>query len=272
MSSSIPNYISEWADYPADYQPDYLAPAEFDADDLAALLEWDDNDTEDADAEQFEWDEPEPLVEYNDELRQPLYVLDEYDVDALGINLRIDQWVAGIDAASAIQRYSIVELLRKLGYNRLRRWLPWLDKQQWTGESLLLFLRFRLHWESSPHWWESSYWDWRAHCWYPTRSRYSLSLDDTYDLVHRRLDCRPNEIIDEVWLGDWLDLALWRHGFRSFASFTVFRAGFADSDNWQQYIEWYSTDDLGGNETGSRWNNGHRLYRYGPPIWFAEQN
>ena len=267
------NYTNQWPDDPAGNRADYLTPAEFEAyaDDPEGLLEWDDDDMESADPDGFEWDEPEPLAEYDDELRQPRYVLDEYD-GALGIDLRIDQWVARIDFTSAIQRYSIKEILKGLGNNRLRWWLSWLDKQQWTGESLLLFLKFRVHWEASPHLWESSYWDWLGRCWYPTRSRYSLSLDDTYELVQRRLDHLPSEIIDEAWFGDWLNMALWQHGFRSFASFAVFRAGFAGGDNWLRHVEWYASDDMDDDKTGSHWRNSHHLYRYGPPVWFAEQN
>ena len=274
MTSPRSDYISESPDAPADNRSDYIVPADFDAyeDDLDELLKWDDADVEDADADRFEWDEPEPLVEYDDELHQPLYVLDEHDDDELGIDLRIDQWVARIDSASITQRYAIKEILREFGNSRLHRWLLWLDKQPWTGESLLLFLRFRVYWEASPHLWESSYWDWLAGCWYPTRSRYNLSLDDTYELVHRRLDCLPSEIIDADWFGDWLDMALWQRGFRSFASFAVFRAGFVGDASWQRDIDWYASDGLDNDETGQRWVNGHRLYRYGPPIWFAEQN
>lgn len=267
-------YIHGWVDSPVDDQSDYLAQAEIDSDTdgLDILLELDDDEIEVTDADDSEWDEPEPLVEYDGELRRQLYVIDEYDDDTLGIDLRIDQWVAGLDAINIIQRSLVAELLRKFGRNRLRRWLLWLDKQQWTGESLLLFLRFRVHWESNPHLWEYSFWDWRANCWYPTRSRYSLSLDDTYELVCLRLDCHPSEIIDETWLGDWVNLALWRHGFRSFASFAKFRAGFTSSNGWLRHIDWYALDDLDGDEGISRWQNGDRLYRYGPPTWFAEQN
>ena len=257
-------------------EDDDLDPEEPAESDGGLLDEWDqwdgDLDEFDPDEDADEWDEPEPLVEYDGELRRPVYVIGGDDDATLGIELRIDQWVDEIDDVKAKQRYSITELLKELRYSRLRRLLPWLAKQRWTGESILLFLRFRVHWESSPHWWANSHWDWRTRCWYPTHSRYNLSLDDTYELVHRRLDYRPNEIVDATWLGDWLNLALWQHGFLSFASFAVFRAGFSVGDNWLRYIDWYARNDLDSNETGSRWSNGHHIYRYGPPLWFAEQN
>ena len=258
---------------PVDGNSDYLPLAEFDdvENELDIQLEWWAED-EETDADELEWDEPEPLAEYDSELRQWLYVIDDYDDAALGVELRLDQWVATIGTANLFQRHVAAQLLRDIGNNRLRTWLPWLSKQQWTGESLVLFLRFRAHWESNPHWWEYSYWDWRARCWYPTRNRYSLSLEDTYQLVHLRLDCPTKEMIDEAWLADWLDLALWEHGFRSFASFALFRAGFSNGDNWIRHIDRYALDDSHSNETGSRWNNEHRLYRYGPNPWFAEQN
>ena len=237
---------------------------------LDVLPDWED-DLDEIEDDELDWDDPEPLAEYDSELQQPLYVIED-DGDGFGVELRIDQWVAEVDSANATQRRLIAELLKGLGYNRLRQWLPWLDNQHWTGESLLLFLRFRVHWESSPHWWEHSYWDWRTRCWYPVRRRDSLSRDDTYELVQLRLDYPPHKVIDETWLADWLDLALWQHGFRSFASFAVFRARFAPGDDWQRHIEWYAPVNWDDDEVEHRWNHGHHIYRCGPPVWFAEQN
>ncbi len=265
--------MKEFIDFPDDYKPANLSPSEFD--NVTGALDdfpnWDD-EVSWQDTDSIDWDEPEPLAEYDSELRQPIYSMDDDDDGSLRIELRIDEWLAKLDTISAVERCLMVELLNEIGYGRMGWWLSWLDKQQWTNETLLLFLRFRAHWESRPHWWEYSYWSWRAHCWYPTRSRYSLSWDGTYELVHRRLDCRPDEIIDETWLGDWLDMALWRHGFRSFASFAIFRAGFESGNNWMQQIDWHEPDDWSQNGLGSRWNNGSRLYSYGPPTWFAEQD
>ena len=235
-------------------------------------LDWDD-DSDSDDADGIEWDEPEPLAEYDGELRQPLYAIDNDDA-ALSSELRIDQWVATkLGTAASDQRGQIAELLGELGSNRLRRWLPWLDKQKWTAGSLLLFLRFRLLWDLNAHWWEYSFWDRRSYCWYPRRSRYTLSLTDSYDLIHCRLDHTPSEVIDQTWLGDWLELALWQCGFRSFASFAMFRAGFERSENWQRLLDWNTADNLGGDEEASyRRINGYRRYRYGPPLWFDGQD
>ena len=246
---------------------------ELDDDDayLGIPLDWDD-DVVSSDEDSPEWDEPEPLAEYDGELRQPLYAID--DDDALGIELRIDQWVAAKLGATPIDQHDqIVELFGEFGGNRLRSWLPWLNKQEWTAGNLLLFLRFRLIWDSNPHWWEYSFWDWRSYCWYPTRNRYTLSLSDSYELIHRRPGHSPKEIIDETWLGDWLELGLWKCGFSSFASFAVFRAGFELNDNWQRHLDWSTTDNSGRDgEDSDRRINGHRRYPYGPPLWFDRQD
>lgn len=236
-------------------------------------LDWDD-DLASADEDESEWDEPQPLSEYDGELRQPLYAIDEDDDDALGVDLRIDQWLATkLGSATSNQRGQIAELLGEFDSQRLRRWLPWLDKQEWTAGSLLLFLRFRIVWDLNPHWWEYSFWDWRSYCWYPTRNRYILSLNDSYDLIHRRLDHSPKEIIDETWLGDWLELALWQRGFPSFASFAVFRAGFEPSENWQRHLDWNTVDDSGRYDGASdKHVSGYRRYRHGPPLWFNRQD
>lgn len=240
---------------------------------LGIPLDWDD-DFASVDAGGDEWDDPEPLTEFDSELRQPLYAIDEDDDDTLASKLRIDEWVATrLRAATSNQRDQIAKLLEELGNSRLRRWLPWLDKQEWIGDSLLLFLRFRLHWDLNPHWWEYSYWDWRAHCWYPTRSRSALSLTASYELIHRRLGHSPNQIIDETWLGDWLELGLWKCGFASFASFAVFRAGFEPGENWQRHLDWNATDNLGRDgEVLDRRIKSYRRYRYGLPLWFGGQD
>ena len=234
-------------------------------------LDWDE-DLEPSEEDEPEWDEPEPLTEYDSELRQPLYDIE--DDTAISSELRIDQWVATkLGNATNNQRGQIAELLGEFDGRRLRRWLPWLDKQEWTAGNLLLFLRFRLVWDLNPHWWEYSFWDWRSYCWHPTRNRYALSLTDSYDLIHRRLDYSPKEIIDETWLGDWLGLALWKRGFPSFASFAVFRAGFAPSENWQRQLDWNIADDAGSNYEASDGRvNGYRFYPYGPPVWFNAQD
>jgi hypothetical protein len=88
-----------------------------------------------ADEDESELDEPQPLSEYDGELRQRLYAIDEDDDDTLGVGLRIGQWVATkMESAVSNQRGQIEEFDSK----RLRRWLPWLDQQEWTAGNLLL--------------------------------------------------------------------------------------------------------------------------------------
>ena len=278
MASQQTNHASGWDDFSGvvQFEGNGLAGLEPEsqiaAGDFDALPDWDDefdsNATDDSD-----WDEPELTAEYDSELRQPLYVIEDDD-PALAGELRIDQWVAvKLGAFTSTQRGEIAELLRDLNPNRLRRWLPWLGQQEWTGDSLLLFLRFRELWDSTSHWWECTFWDHRAKCWYPTRNRYSLTLNDAYDLVMSRLGFRPREVIDEAWLGDWIEMKLWQHGFLSFASFAAFRARFGRGESWMRQVEWYVQDVSDSSDAGtSRRANGYQLHRYGPPLWFAEQD
>ena len=195
------------------------------------------------------WDEPEPLAEYDPGLRQPRLEIDNVADKGLIGELRIDRWISTIDGTTAIQRERVISLLRRFDDNRLRRWLPWLGKQQWTGDSLVLFLEFRAIWDRRPRWWESNYWDVGLRCWRPAShpGRASLSMDDSYRLVHHRLGCRPSEVIDEAWFEDWSEgweeSALWVREFLSFASFAVFRAGIEPSENWKAHLNWDNLDD-----------------------------
>lgn len=281
MANHQTKYTTEWGDFSdcerfteeaqAGLEPD----GQIAGDDCDGLLEWDDewdvNDSDDLG--EADWDEPDPIAEYDSELRQQLYVI-ENDDDILVSEFRIDWWITtNLVALSSVQRDEIAGLLRNLNPSRRRRWLPWISRQPWTNDSLLLFLRFRELWDANPHWWESTFWDWRAGCWHPTRNRYSLSLNDAYDLVTSRLGFRPREVIDEAWLSDWIDLELWQHGFRSFASFAVFRARFGNSENWIRHLDWHDQGGHSGDgaETNRRINV-YQRYHYGPPLWFSEQD
>ena len=255
---------------------DYLSLVDLDdAAETEALPEWDDEDDLD-DVNGIYHDDLEPLSEYDSELRQPLYVIDEDDA-TLSNELMVDRWVAtSLRNATGIEKERISALLRQLTGRRLRYWLRWVEQQEWNGHSLLLFLRFREHWNANPHWWECSFWDRRMVRWHPTRSRYSLSLDASYELVQRRLGHSPGAVIDESWLGDWLELRLWERGFPSFASFAVFRAGFQLGENWQRHLDWDPADDGDGFRYGQNGlemrANLYWAYRCGPPLWFLDQD
>ena len=186
-------------------------------------------------------DEPEPLAEYDSELARPLYQID--DNEGLSQALKVSEFVAAIELIDEDQRQEISELLLEFSVTRLRRWLPWLCSQKWTGRVLLLFLTFREQWESSPEWWEATFWDARFECWRPMWSRYSLSRDDLLELVHQRPNHSADQIIDESWLHDWVQFGLWRYGFLSFGGFALFRASMTDSDNWRRHVDWFAPID-----------------------------
>ena len=228
------------------------------------------------------YDEPEPLAEYASGLRERLYAPDG-DISELSQKIRIDEFIASIDDATEIHQSQIAELLRDCSAARLRRWLPWLRDQYWTGHSLLLFLEFRLnHWQENPQWWESSFWSsWLGH-WWAESGPGVLSLDATYALVHDRINYSPDEVIDETWLKDWDDFAAWRLGVSSFANYAVFRAGLDDGDDWRNLLrknaeaslaeESNSTDrgNIGLATTSEVYKAHPRLY--GVPPGFAVQD
>ena len=260
---------------------------------LAILLEWDDGRPNDISSalidtlDDFEGVvayqvEPEPIAEYDSELGQPLYGLDD-DITDLSRKIKISEWVASIGHTTATLFQEIVRLLEGFSIAHLRSWLPWLRKQDWTGQSLLLFLKFHLYWEANPHWWEASFWDRRLGCYRPTWSRYSLSRDDQFDLVKRRLDYSPAEVIDKAWFEDWEHLALWEYGYPSFADFALFRSILKNGEDWRSFIDWYATSAsvrdirvLGDSpsEKGdpSHLSHQHGLPQYGLPLWLAEQD
>ena len=240
-------------------------------------------------------DEPEPLAEYDSDLSETLYELDS-DVSNLTLRLRVNEFIAGVEHAKDTHRNEIIEALNELSSRRLSHLLRWMEQKKWTGNSLLLFLRFRAEWDDNPDWWEYIVWN----PGFDSLWRYSnpgvLSRDACYELIHSRLHCEPDEVIDESWYEDWDYLVLWKHGFPSFASFALFRAGLNDNEDWKSLLEFVTNVEVTESDSFSDIYNAykggyitsvidsltgkHRVaddyspYRrsYGPPQWFAIQD
>ena len=198
------------------------------------------NDTQSIDVSAFE--EPEPDKEGKSNLRQSLY--DQYD-RYLNISqkIKINEFIATLEAVEEDQISHIVELLEGLGNAKLMRWLPWLRDQVWTGASLSLFLEFRVIWESTPQWWETSFWSDRDgwHLYYNT---YSMNLDDTYELIQSRLGHSSDEVVDKRWVEEWESQTPWCYGFLSFASFIIFRSVLNDHADWRTHVDYDAEADL----------------------------
>ena len=255
---------------------------------MSALLEWDEINFSDAEfghhsglngeaVDDTYLDEPEPLIEYDSLLRKPLYQVDIDDSD-LFRTFPVDQLVSSIDEMNDSQAGESTDLLLDFSTSRLRIWLPWLRRQNWTGESLLLFLQFRVYWEENSGLWEASFWDSRFGCWRPTWSRYNLSRDDQFDLIQSRMGHSPESVIDGAWFQDWERFALWKYGFQAFAEFALFRALIADGEDWRNLVDWYHSNSIVQNDHQSEdgWSIDGLISRTdkrsSPVFWFASQD
>ena len=171
-----------------------------------------------------DYDEPEARAEFDSNRREELYVGIDLTSD-LSRSIKINEFISGIQETNAEERRQITELLKDLSAKRLQIWLHWLRNQLWTGQTLLLFLEFRLnYWEANYEWWDCVFWNRGLRCWWTQPSSSALSLDDTYELVHMRQTLTPERIIDSEWVTDWNDFMPWRFGIESFANFAVLRA------------------------------------------------
>ena len=240
-------------------------------------------------------DEPEPQAEYDSDLSQTLYESDP-NIPNLTLRLRVDEFIASIEYTTDSHRDEIIEALNELSGRRLSHFLRWTKQKQWTGHSLLLFIKFRAVWDDNPDWWEYIVWN----AGLDTLQRYSnpstLSRDACYELIHSRLHCGPHEIIDEHWYEDWDNFVLWKRGFPSFTSFALFRAGLKDREDWWSLLDFTNNVEetlndsfpevykayKGGYITAivDSLTDNHRVvddytpFRrpYGPPQWFAIQD
>ena len=187
-------------------------------------------------------DEPEPYAIYDGELSESLHVPDADDGDT-SQQLSVNQFISEIADATQAEQAQISELLENMSRARLRRMLSWLKEQDWTGNTLLLFLEFRLeHWEENQHWWDYTFWNSQIGHWWTYSSPYILSMDATYLIVQSRSNCSPDGVVEESWLNDWNELALWRRGFSSFAAFALFRAGIREGEDWWELMRFYASD------------------------------
>ena len=237
-------------------------------------------------------DEPEPLAEYDGDLAEPLYNQDG-DIANLSQKLSADEVIARIECATNDERTQISAMLSEFGSRKLSKWTPWLKGKKWTGQSLLIFLEFLDLWNENPQWWEYSVWSQWLDRWWTYSNSGVLSRDACYDLIHHRLQYEPENVIDETWLKDWDDLALWKRGFHSFASFAVFRAGLSEADDWRDHVSPHLVDELDGDSRPialyrtpndydshsilfsliggySVWED--TLLHKGRPLWFAVQD
>ena len=255
---------------------------DWNSEELEEVNPWDDGSLQELAIVQ-EFDEPEPLREFDPDSREPLYVAYS-TITSLSIDLKIDELVARVSDASDAERQGITELLSEITVGRLRTWLTWMRDKAWTGASLLSFLEFRVnHWEASPQWWEGAFWSPRLDRWWWTQSTpNTLSLEATYMLFQARSDLPPDEVIDDTWLNDWEDFGVWRSGFSSFAAFAVFRAALRDDEDWRDQLAWTSeayfmneTDSAvrsGLYTSVSSWNDRPPRHAHGPAPWYARQD
>ena len=192
--------------------------AKLSAEDLEALAALDHAETQLAGGLKQDWDSANSyeavaddaalFAEYDSDLRQPAYDLTDNRLDRR--ELKLDRFLSRVPHASPTQREEIASRLREFSLARLRWWLPWLERQQWTAESLILLLEFHERWLVTPEWWEYSTWDSRLKSWIPYQARSTLSIRGLYDLIQHRLNFPPSDVINETWLMDWRNWSLWK--------------------------------------------------------------
>ncbi len=214
-----------------------------------------------------------PLPDYDPNLNRPLFSEEEPEGPLpTRLELRIDEFVASVAEATTERQQEIAEAIQVLGVARLRRWLPWLRQQDWTGDRLLTFLKFRELWDENDFWWECSFWSRSLACWLLVWNRGYLSLDDTYHLVNLRSNRGVEEVIDESWFQDWQRLALWKSGFYTFASFALFRSEFGDDPSWRYHCPDPDPHFHQDESVSEKPDLCPRLSLTGPPAWFRGQD
>ena len=75
-----------------------------------------------------EWDDPEPLAEFDAKGQQPLYNVNDDDTNGLSRKLRIDALVSKIGSTNNGQREHMVETISEFSHDH-RQGLSWLERR-----------------------------------------------------------------------------------------------------------------------------------------------
>ena len=187
-------------------------------------------------------DDPIPIAEFDPDLSEELYGPVE-EINLTDVEIRLDQFLARLSLSND-QTIVVRTHLESFSRARLSNWLPWLNSKVWTSDMFTDFVRFHSHWEAMPEWWESR-WHSLRYGWRVSTSPMSniLSRDDAYEIVRCRIGNLAQDVVDDLWFGEWDYYSMWRHGFWSFAKFARFRAALNPGEDWRSLVEWTDLDD-----------------------------
>ena len=224
-----------------------------------------------------EWtiDDPEPQIEFDDDLHKPVYEPISSDTN-LSRRIVIDQLLAEVAEISRSERETVISHLLSFSAPRFSIWYNWMHTKQWTGKSLLLFLRFQEYWDNNCDLWERLHWSRGRRVWAYVLNRHNLSLEDSYALVKRRSHCDPEEIIDQEWIEDWDSLDTWvkiEQGFFTLASFAMYRSALHYAEDWRRRPDLgvdFETTPMPPERHGEGFRM--RVDRFGPRSWLMNQN
>ena len=230
-----------WPDDDAEPLKEPIPFTDYDPDDQSDSTGYWSEDRYEADPNTYPIEEPIPFIDYDPDLGEEIYQRVE-SIDLTNVDIMLDLFLSSVTLSQGEDR-QIRRHFEDFSRARLSNWLAWLNSKEWTGETLMLFVRFHNHWESNPEWWEII-WYHPIHGWQWQKSTSSiLSRNEAYHIVQCRIDFPPDAIIDPVWFEEWECQRLWRHGFYSFAAFAKFRAALGGDEDWESLIERRSVEE-----------------------------
>ncbi len=251
----------------AEGAPEELGPSEPDA--YVAFVENKLLDAEEPIEAPFEeWVEYPDLdgADYEGTLTRPIFVLPENDV-SIKRTLQVDEWLASLQDSlrdiSAEEREEVAVWTRWLVPARFGSWFPWLRSQNWDGRVLLAFLRFQAYWDANWELWAVRIPRGKGR-WIERHQRHTMSREMALELAKLRIDCAPEDVIEESWIEDWrykLPQDLMERGIFSLAQFALYMAewqgvepwnttamrhvrNWVTQDEWKALTEWYGDDDF----------------------------
>ncbi len=93
------------------------------------------------------FDEPELETEFSDGISQSLHP--DSGVANLRQALELDNFLTCVANMTPLQRDAIEKTLSEFTVKKRANWLRWMSRKEWTGKSLLLFLRFDALWDKT---------------------------------------------------------------------------------------------------------------------------
>ena len=177
-------------------------------------------------------------ADYEDDTSRPAFPSSKSDT-GIAKDLPVDEWLSSLTDLTKKEREEVATWVGGLRPPRFGSWLPWLKDQKWDRRTLLAFLQFQAYWDVNWELWVVRI-PTKQRGWIERHYRNTMTRDMALELTKLRLDCAPEDVIDDDWIDQWWDRplrALLDKKVDSLAVYALHMARWDGVEPWPEYPE-----------------------------------